>query len=358
MTAPATNRAIQLDGLRALAMLGICWDHWVPEAWNFGLPYEVGLYFFLVLTGYFITGSLLRTRDRRETEGGGWRWRAWKDFQWRRGLRIVAPYYVALAVAFVFMAPKLWHNLHWYALYLTNIHIALLGEWPHGTSHFWSIAIQQQFYLFWPAVVWLAPRRFLAPAMIVFVLIAPLSRYYEHLFMPPFIWPHKLSWGWFDFFGIGGLMALAVHRGFPLSSRLWKILMVAGCGAFAVLEFGPRFGLPPSRIGLFYTTIIAIGMCGVIATASLGWRNPAGRLLEMKFLQKVGLLSYGIYLYHNLAPIILGKTIPFLWWGPYADTSPQIILRLVCFAALTWVFTMLSWKYIETPLNRMRARKT
>ena len=358
MTTPATNRAIQLDGLRALAMLGICWDHWVPEAWNLGLPYEVGLYFFLVLTGYLITGSLLRTRDRQEALGSGWRWRAWKDFQWRRGLRIMAPYYVALAVAFVFLGPKIWHHIHWYLLYLTNFHIALLGEWPHGTSHFWSIAIQQQFYLFWPAVVWLAPRRFLVVAMLLFAAIAPLSRYYEYLFMPPFIWPHKLSWGWFDFFGIGGLMALAVHRGFPLSSRLWKILMVTGCGTYAVLEFGPRIGLPPNRIGPFFGSILSLGLCGVIATASIGWNNLAGRFLETKFLQKVGLLSYGIYLYHNLAPIILGKLMFFLWWGPYADTVPQTLVRIALFAVLTWGLTMASWKYIETPLNRMRAKKT
>ena len=357
MTAPATNRAIQLDGLRALAMLGICWDHWVPEAWNLGLPYEVGLYLFLVLTGYLITGTLLRTRDKLEAGGGSWRWRAWKDFQWRRGLRIVAPYYVALAVAVVFFAPKLWQNLHWYVLYLTNIHVALLGDWPHGTSHFWSIAIQQQFYLSWPALVWLVPRRFLAPAMILFVVIAPLSRYYGHLFTPPFIWPHKLSWCWFDLFGIGGLMALAVHRGFPLSSRLWKILMAAGCGTYAVFEFGPRFGLPPNHIGFLYMTILSFGLCGVIATASVGWNNPAGRLLETRFLQKVGLLSYGIYLYHNLAPIIIGKLMFFLWWGPYAETVPRIALRITCFALLTWGMTMLSWKYIETPLNRMREKK-
>jgi peptidoglycan/LPS O-acetylase OafA/YrhL len=334
MTTPATNRAIQLDGLRALAMLGICWDHWVPEAWNLGLPYEVGLYFFLVLTGYLITGSLLRTRDKQEALGSGWRWRAWKDFEWRRGLRIMAPYYVALAVAFVFLGAKIGPHIHWYLLYLTNFHIALLGEWPHGTSQFWSIAIQQQFYLFWPALVWLVPRRFLVVAMLLFAAIAPLSRYYEHLFMPPFIWPHKLSWGWFDFFGIGGLMALAVHRGFSLSSRLWKILMVTGCGTYAVLEFG------------------------VIATASVGWNNLAGRFLETQFLQKVGLLSYGIYLYHNLAPIILGKLMFFLWWGPYADTVPQTLVRIALFAVLTWGLTMASWKYVETPLNRMRAKKT
>ena len=353
MTAAAPSRAIQLDGLRALAMLGICWDHWVPPSWNFGLPYEIGLYFFLVLTGYFITGSLLRIRDRAEAKGGSWRLQAWKNFQWRRGLRIIAPYYVALAIAFVFLAPKLWHNLHWYLLYLTNFHIALIGEWPHGTSHFWSIAIQQQFYLLWPAVIWLTPRRFLPLAMILFAGIAPLSRFYEHLFMPPFVWPAKISWGVFDFFGIGGLMALLIHRGFPLSSRIWKILMLTCCGAYFVTEF---VELPPNRIGPFYATILSFGLCGVIATASLGWRNIAGKMLETPFLQKVGLYSYGIYLYHNLAPIILGKTLSFLWMGPYADSAAQIILRTACFAALTWAMTLASWNYIETPLNRLRTK--
>ena len=359
MPTTAPSRAIQLDGLRALAMLGICWDHWVPAVWNLGLPYEIGLYFFLVLTGYFITGSLLRTRDKAEAKaaGGKWRWQAWKEFQWRRGLRIIVPYYAALLIAFVFLAPTLWHNLHWYLLYLTNIHVALLGEWPAGTSHFWSIAIQQQFYLFWPVIIWQTPRRFLPLAMILFAAMAPVSRYFEHLLIPPFLWPEKISWACFDFFGIGGLMALAIHRGFPLSSRLWGILMVVFCGAYLVFEFGARFGLPENRIGPFYASILSIGLCGVIATASLGWKNPAGKFLETAFLQKVGLLSYGIYLYHNLAPIILGKLLPFLWWGSYADSILQTAIRIVCFAALTWAMTLVSWKYLEIPLNNLRGKK-
>ncbi len=352
------SRAIQLDGLRALAMLGICWDHWVPPSWNFSLPYEIGLYFFLVLSGYFITGSLLRIRDRAEAkaDGGKWRWQAWKDFQWRRGLRIMVPYYVALAIAFVFLAPTLWRNMLWYLLYLANFHIGLIGEWPSGTSHFWSIAIQQQFYLFWPVVIWLTPKRLLPLAMILFTGIAPLSRYFEHLFVPPFVWPEKITWGCFDFFGIGGLMALMIHRGVPLSSRLWKILMFTCCGAYLVFEVGPHFGLPPNHIGPFYTVILSVGLCGVIATASLGWHNIAGRFLENSFLQKVGLLSYGVYLYHNLAPIILGKILPFLWWGPYAESIPQIAFRVACAAALTWAMTLASWKYMETPLNAMRGK--
>lgn len=347
-----TKRATQLDGLRALAMIGICWDHWVPEAWSFGLPFEIGLYFFLVLSGYLITGSLLRIREKEESQDSGWRWRAWKEFQWRRGLRIMAPYYAALFLAAIFLGPKLWSHLHWYALYLGNFHIALLGEWPDGVSHFWSIAIQQQFYLIWPALVWLTPKRFLALAMILFAGIAGLWGYFEHLASPPFIWPHKLSLNWFDFLGIGGLMALAIHRGLPLASKLWKLMLCVCSGAYLLL----KFGIAPAWIGPFSGTILAFALCGVIATASIAWRNPLGRLLESKVLQKVGLLSYGVYLYHNLAPIILGKLLPFLWFGSYSDSVPQTLLRTLTFAALTWALTLASWKYIETPLDQLRSR--
>ncbi len=348
-----TSRAIQLDGLRALAMLGICWDHWVPKEWSFGLPYEIGLYFFLVLSGYFITSSLLRIRDRSEAGGGNWRWRAWKNFQWRRGLRIIVPYYAALAVAFVFLAPRLWDKLHWYLLYLTNFHVALIGEWPPGTSHFWSIAIQQQFYLFWPIVIWLTPRRFLPLAMLLFAATTPLSRHLHHLLSPPFIWPEKISWGVFDYFGIGGLMALVIHQGFPLSSRLWSILTVFGLTTYSLLEWSS--GQIRDAFMAFQSAFLAVGLCGVVGTASIGWQNLAGKFLETPFLQRVGILSYGIYLYHNLAPIVLGKIMPFLWWGPYADSFFQIALRTACFAGLTWIMTKLSWRYIETPLNRKRA---
>ncbi len=43
--------------------------------------------------------------------------------------------------------------------------------------------------------------------------------------------------------------------------------------------------------------------------------------------------------------------------GPYADSIPQIALRTACFAALTWAMTVISWKYLETPLNNLRAKR-
>ena len=85
------RRAVQLDGMRAIAMIAICWDHWCPPGWPRVFPFEVFLFFFLVLTGYLITGSLLRERDRNEERGGAWKAAALKTYQIRRGLRKCEP---------------------------------------------------------------------------------------------------------------------------------------------------------------------------------------------------------------------------------------------------------------------------
>ena len=87
-------------------MLAICWDHWCPAGWPRVFPFEVFLFFFLVLTGYLITGSLLRERDRGEARGGAWKAAALRNYQIRRGLRILAPYYVALALAWLFTGQR------------------------------------------------------------------------------------------------------------------------------------------------------------------------------------------------------------------------------------------------------------
>ena len=85
------------------------------------------LFFFLVMTGYLITGSLLRERDRSEARGGAWKMEALRTYQIRRGLRILAPYYAALALALLVMAPDVWPGLGWYVFHLSNIHMAFLG---------------------------------------------------------------------------------------------------------------------------------------------------------------------------------------------------------------------------------------
>jgi len=349
------GRAVQLDGLRAIAMMAICWDHWCPAGWPRIFPFEIFLFFFLVLTGYLVTSSLLRERDRAEKRGGPWKAAALKTYQIRRGLRILVPYYAALALALLVMAPDAWNAFPWYFFHLSNFHIATLPDWPGGTNHFWSLAIQQQFYLIWPFVIWFLPRKLLIPAVCLFTAIGPASRVFHNSFAPWFARPDVLTWMTFDYFGLGALFALSIHRGMSFESPVLRGVAWLGFAAYLAV-FGahsmdwPTFGLRPLQ-----QTFLSVALCGFIAAAISGFRGPAARLLEGAFLQRVGQLSYGIYLFHNLAPLVAGKIFFFLWFPPFGGVFAEI-LKIIAAAALTWWLTLASWRWIEGPLQGVRSK--
>lgn len=353
---PAVNgRAVQLDGLRAIAMMAICWDHWCPAAWPRVFPFEVFLFFFLVLTGYLITGSLLRERDRSEARGGAWKWEALKTYQVRRGLRILAPYYAALALAWLVWAPDVHAALPWYVFHLSNIHMAYLEAWPSGTNHFWSLAMQQQFYLIWPFVIWFLPKKWLPFGLVLFAVVGPATRLMYDFFHHWFARPEVVTWAAFDYFGIGGLLALAVHRGMPLESRNLRLLSVAGLMGYLAIYGthemgGPTFGLRPVQ-----QTFLAIALCGFIAAGSVGMSGDVGKFLENPRILRIGQVSYGIYLFHNIAPLVSGKIFWFLWDAPFQNTAGDL-LRIFIYAAVTWALTLASWRWIEQPLQGVREK--
>ncbi|RYD23688.1 MAG: acyltransferase [Verrucomicrobiaceae bacterium] len=349
------GRAVQLDGLRAIAMLAICWDHWCPPGWPRVFPFEIFLFFFLVLTGYLITGSLLRERDRADARGTPWKLEALKTYQIRRGLRILAPYYAALALAWLVWAPDVHAAPGWYVFHVSNIHMAMLGYWPQGTNHFWSLSIQQQFYLIWPFVIWFLPRKCLLPAILLFAAIGPATRFFHDGFQQWFAWPQVMTWTTFDYFGIGGLLALSVHRGLSLESPGLRWLAAAGLAGYLAIFWGHEAGFPTFGLRAFQQTLLSIALCGCIAAGSVGFSGVIGKILEYPVLQRIGQVSYGIYLYHNIAPLVTGKLFWFLWNGS-ADSTPLALLKVALYAAVTWALTMASWKWIEQPLQGVRSK--
>jgi peptidoglycan/LPS O-acetylase OafA/YrhL len=353
---PSVNgRAVQLDGLRAIAMMAICWDHWCPAGWPRVFPFEIFLFFFLVLTGYLITGSLLRERERNEAQGGAWKLEALKTYQIRRGLRILAPYYAAIALAWLVWAPDAHAALPWYLFHVSNIHMASLGYWPAGTNHFWSLATQQQFYLIWPFVIWFLPRRWLLPAILVFSAIGPAARMFHDTMQAWFAWPQLLTWATFDYFGIGGLFALAVHRGMSLESVGLRWLSGFALVGYLIVFQAHAMGWPTYGVRPFQQTLLSIALCGCIAVGSVGFPGIAGRFLEHPALQRIGQISYGIYLFHNLAPLVTGKICWFMWNGSF-ETGIGALLRICIFALVTWALALASWYWIELPLQGVRAK--
>jgi len=160
----------QFDGLRALAVLTVMVDHFSADVPNFPLPDWIrlgatGVRLFLVLSGYFITASLRRARDRMDGDAlsAG---KTIATFYWRRLLRIGPAYFVFAAIALLLNFGAIRHYWPWVFTGTVDWLIAWNNEWPLAISHLWSICVQEQFYLFWPLLILLLPRRWVLSAII------------------------------------------------------------------------------------------------------------------------------------------------------------------------------------------------
>ena len=146
-----------MDGLRALAILGILFEHFdlpLPAMFRCG---PLCVRFFFVLTGYFITLSLWRVRGEMADSDQGFL--PLGRYYLARLLRTGPPFYLSLLLGALFGIEEVRSNFFWLATFQANNYIAYLGYWPDAISHYWSLAVQEQFYFLWPIVVLAMPRR-------------------------------------------------------------------------------------------------------------------------------------------------------------------------------------------------------
>jgi peptidoglycan/LPS O-acetylase OafA/YrhL len=345
-------RNTQLDGWRAFAVLGVIWLHWAPREWRGPLPFEIGLYFFLTLTGFLITRVLLRDRDAGEKLHKPWRRMATRHFLKRRAIRILVPCYAAMAFAWICGAPDMRAHPLIYLTHLANFHIAFLPEYPAGTAHYWTLAIQMQFYLLWPLLIFFAPRRLLAPVLLVFVALAPLSRWVLLHYFPQVINPGAISTSAADYFGTGALLALAMERGMqPGDRRLGTAAWIA-FACYVVLYCLDEADRPVPGLRHFQQTFVSIVFAGLISATLRGFSGGLGKILEHPAAQHIGRLSYGLYLFHTTIPLAVGKLMPFLWHPVFE--GPLLAVRLIVFSFASWGAAWLCWRYLEQPLDRFR----
>ena len=140
----------QLDSLRAFAVGAVMLVHFNYPFLAF-VPLGLGVPLFFVLSGFLITGILLRGQPTAECIGG---------FYLRRGLRLFPLYFLVVAIIAVF-SQELRDAWPYYAFYGVNFWVAKNMQWGVAT-HFWTLAVEEQFYLLWPLVVLFTPRRVLA----------------------------------------------------------------------------------------------------------------------------------------------------------------------------------------------------
>lgn len=342
----AAQRNTQIDGWRAFAVLGVMWLHWAPREWRGVFPFEIGLFFFLTLTGFLITRILLKEGEavRDGTEGG---FVLYGRFLRRRFGRVVLPCVVAMLFALVVGAPDIREHPWWYFLQGSNYHMAMRETWPSGTAPFWSLAIQMQFYVAWPLLVLWLPRVVLPYVFASGLVVAPLSRWVLDASYPEVYHAGAIPLCAMDYFGAGALLAWALACGWSAGHRGIQAAACAGLGGYVVIYVADACGSAIPFTWPVQQTFLAVGMAGLIGLTLRGFPGWAGAVLTHPAVQHVGRISYGLYLFHAAVPLLLGKIMPFLWMGPAAHEPWMLAVRIVMFGLASWGIACLCWKYLE-----------
>lgn len=348
-------RMRQLDALRAIAVSLVIVEHYGGAQVNAYFPVSagsLGVGCFFALSGFLITGILLESFDRHANNKA----LAWRTFYLRRAARLIPAYSLVLFVLVALSIEPVASSWPWHAAYLTNVWIAL----GNPSNVFWSLAVEEQFYLLWPFAVAFAPRRYLpataigliATTLVLKVLVVALG-------LPRMDLGRLLPLN-FELLVMGCLLAMASYRsGWAnqfgwYSGRTARLFTAAAwlCLGLAVASWAI---LGERSMVRYYTNSVLCGVFFVwlIVNAAIGFKGPVGRLLDNRWLQAMGTISYGLYLLHNWMPDIVERLI-----GP----QPKLVLGPLSLAA-TFALCALSWRYVEQPIlawarNRTGVRPT
>jgi peptidoglycan/LPS O-acetylase OafA/YrhL len=305
-----------LDGIRGIAILLVLIFHYGRSADTFGLSNSLlkftgigwcGVDLFFVLSGFLITGILYDSRGSANF---------FRNFYARRALRIFPLYYAALllvavlsiawADAGVWPTTSLW----WIATYLTNAVMAVEGPNSPGIlSHYWSLAIEEHFYLVWPFVVASFSRRTLmaiAVGMIAFALVLRVLAL-EYGISTDAIYvltPMRL-----DALAAGAFCALAVRgpQGIaPFVRPAWYAALSCGAAMALVILLRRSMDSADPYIMTIGYTLLAGAFAGTLIVG-ITWPF-LNAILSNGVLRWFGRYSYGLYVWHVIINVLLFYT--------------------------------------------------
>jgi peptidoglycan/LPS O-acetylase OafA/YrhL len=362
----STKRVPVLDGLRGLAIALVLVNNNFPErltaprldviAVHLSRFGWIGVDLFFVLSGYLITGILFDTKG-----GPGY----FRNFYARRVLRIFPLYYAVLFVVFVIVphthlatADQLrrLHQQRWYYwLYMANLGTMIHGNTAFNTGHFWSLAVEEQFYLIWPLVVLLFDRRRLIGVCLV-VMAASFVLRAVWLF-------HGLSSTWVyegtpfrvDGLAVGAMVALIMRR--PggaewLARWAWPVGRVALPLGVALVAWFEMTHTTAGNFGVqvFGYPALAFGF-GALLVRCLDARPESrlARTFDSRSMRFLGRYSYAVYVLHPFVLLFLNEMVPWTFTPPLVLGShvPVGILVIPLVTLITLPLALLSWNLLE-----------
>ena len=344
----APHHIAALDGLRGLAVLSVFIFHSVGPLITPGGPVAymgwLGVDLFFVLSGFLITSILLRARYADNY---------YRVFYVRRALRILPLYYIVLSLSLLTTRDHYTIRAQiWFWLNVSNLATAFNPMLIPWLSHYWSLAVEEQFYLVWPALV-----RRLSPVSLfnlcIFVIISllvvrnipvieNLSQHWDNLL-------YRLTPFRVDTVCGGALLAIAVYMR-PDIEKLWIPLRLTCLTSSALflwlvhLNLLWRFGYTVVVLG--FTSLVGLTLCpGMLS-----------RLLSMRALTTTGRYSYCIYLVHPILILHANHFLPQRLPGG-AWHAPSVVVLACLEFAIVFGVAALSYRFIEAPILSLKRKE-
>jgi peptidoglycan/LPS O-acetylase OafA/YrhL len=342
-----------LDGVRAIAILLVLLVHCVrlpidgTLAWALRHTLSngwIGVDLFFVLSGFLITGILLRAKESPHF---------FRDFYARRFLRILPPYYLLLLVMLLFAPAFGLGNFapSWpYFAYLSNWTFVFGPKGWQPLDHAWSLAIEEQFYLVYPFAVWSLRTGAMKRLLWATLLLAPLARVASTLLEVQggsyFLTVCRL-----DVLAMGGLVALYLHeRGtFVATATERRRIAIAFGIAMSVVILMWVTGQLDFRTLLFSAAGLSIvdAACALfLCLVLLGRPGRLQALLAAKPMVAIGRISYGLYLYHYPVLFLVDSLVADRFGATWARTLLTAPLSI----GATLLLAALSFRFFERPI--------
>jgi peptidoglycan/LPS O-acetylase OafA/YrhL len=357
-TSPTGKRAHhpRLDALRFYAVMAVLFSHYLPTGLTKHLfAGTAGVELFFVISGFLITDILF---GYRLSSSGTLKHLG--RFYARRTLRIFPIYYLYLAIVAFTIPAVAWEEMRWALAYVYNLY-----EMSHQASrpllHVWSLSIEEQFYLLWPLVILKTPMRRVLHVMVGLILFSILFR----IGVPGV--HHKLSTiSCFDAFGLGGVFAYLRRFDPSLLNRLlgmrWTLWLALMWLAGTILTSFMSWNLPEAgfRSALAVISFHLLGACVPSEGRVLSYYS---RWLDGARKQYLGIISYGIYLFHLLPmlwleglleqllkPLSNAGVASLIYYNRYLIGAPV-------YAMMTIILAVLSHRYFESYFTRLKDRR-
>lgn len=352
----AIQHVPELDGIRGIAISLVLLFHLRAPLFSIGW---CGVDLFFVLSGFLITSILLATKDSGQY---------FRSFYARRVLRIFPLYFAALFAVFWVglpiaqrfgwahaVAPR---DQMWFWFYLSNWRNAF-GHNLYYLSHFWSLAVEEQYYLFWPLIVFLLNRRGLALFCIAAVIGCLSLRIAFGLYGANPELVQRATIFRIDTLAMGGLVALLATSSKPSREMLRYSAYAALLGAVAVISIMVVSGvsqllLPMATLGYAAIAIVSAWLVWH-STAKSGSSDFVCQLLRLRPLGQLGKYSYGMYVLHYpLVILVLEAAKRFVSQHPGQWKNTAHFLAILAGFGGSYLAALVSWNLIEKRFLRLK----